>query len=77
MKGRGESGMGKSNHVILLELKEFEFQSFHELLTWKKEEEDNNVFYAQSTGKKSFNDSTNAETGNSLGMYELLSSAIL
>ena len=68
----------KSNHAILLGLREFECQSF---LTWKeKDEEDNDTFYAQSTGKKPFNDSTNDETGNSfhaLEMHELLSSAML
>ena len=55
----------KSNHAILLELREFECQSFHQFLTWKEKDEDNDTFYAQSTGKKPFNDSTNDETGNS------------
>ena len=40
--------------------KEFECQSFKEFLKWKeKEEEDNNTFYAQSTGKKPFTDINN------------------
>ena len=62
-------------------MREFECQSFHQFLAWKeKDEEDNDTFYAQSTGKKPFNDSTNDETGNhfhALEMHELLSSAVL
>ncbi len=53
--------------TCIIGLREFECQSFQEFLTWKeKEEEDNNTFYAQSTGKKPFNDSTNDETGNAI-----------
>ena len=39
-------------NMVTLGLREFECQSFKEFLKWKeKEEEDNNTFYAQSTGK--------------------------
>ena len=60
-------------------MREFECQSFHQFLAWKeKDEEDNDTFYVQSTGKKPFNDSTNDETGfHALEMYELLLSAML
>lgn len=60
--------MGKrwGKFVLLVGLREFECQSFEEFLTWKeKEEEDNNTFYAQSTGKKPCNGSTDGGTGNS------------
>lgn len=43
-------------------MKEFQFQSFQEFLTWKEKEEDNNTFYAQYTGKKTFQDSS-GDTG--------------
>ena len=69
----------KSNYAILLELREFECQSFHQFLAWKEKDEDD-TFYAQSTGEKPFNDSTNDETGNhfhGLEMHELLLSAML
>ena len=59
----------KSNHAILLELREFECQSFHQFLAWKeKDEEDNDTFYAQSTE----NDSTNDETGNHFRALEIM-----
>ena len=38
----------------------FESSSFKEFLAWKEEEEEkNNVFYAQTTGRKTLNDCTN------------------
>ena len=41
-------------------MREFECSSFKEFLTWKEEEEEkNNVFYAQSTGRKVLDDCTN------------------
>ena len=41
-------------------MREFECSSFKEFLAWKEEEEEkNNVFYAQSTGRKALNDCTN------------------
>ena len=44
-------------NMVTLGLRDFECQSFKEFLKWKeKEEEDNNTFYAQSTGKKPFTD---------------------
>ena len=59
--------MDAAKHAVLVGLREFECQSFQEFLTWKeKQEEDSNTFYAQSTGKKPFNDSTNGDTGNSV-----------
>ena len=41
------------------------------------EREDNDTFYAQSTGKKPFNDSTNGNHFHTPEMHELLSSAML
>ena len=73
----GGSGMGK---VIMsyfyIELREFESQSFHEFLTWNEEEEDNR-FYAQSTGKKTVQVVKLEIHFHALGMYELMSSAVL
>lgn len=50
-------------------MREFECQSFQEFMTWKeKEEEDNNTFYAQTTGKKPLNESEEIGSIN-FGMY--------
>ena len=41
-------------------IREFDCSSFTEFLVWKeKEEEKNNIYYAQTTGRKVLNDSTN------------------
>ena len=37
-------------------VREFECQSFKEFLAWKEKEEDNNMFYVQSTGRKPLNE---------------------
>lgn len=48
-------------------MREFECTSFKEFLAWKeKEEEKNNVFYAQSTGRKALNNCTNI---GQIGMF--------
>ena len=50
----------KQISVLLVGVREFECSSFKEFLTWKeKEEEKNNVFYAQTTGRKALDDCTN------------------
>ena len=40
-------------------IREFECSSFTEFLAWKEEEEEKNVYYAHTTGRKVLNDSTN------------------
>ena len=51
-----EKWNGKSNHAILLELREFECQSFHAFLTWKeKDEEITTHFMHNQLGKSSTN----------------------
>ena len=43
-------------------MREFQCSSFKEFLAWKEEEEEaNNVFYAQTTGRKVLNDTTNID----------------
>ena len=43
-------------------VREFQCSSFKEFLAWKEEEEEmNNVFYAQTTGRKVLNDTTNID----------------
>ena len=42
-------------------VREFQCSSFKEFLAWKEEEEMNNVFYAQTTGRKVLNDTTNID----------------
>ena len=60
-----------------IELREFESQSFHEFLTWNEKEEEDNTFYAQSTGKKPVQLVKLEIHFHALGMYELTSSAVL
>ena len=54
---RGEWNKKSNLPYILLELREFECQSFHQLLTWK--EKITTHFMHNQLGKKPFNDSTN------------------
>lgn len=42
-------------------MREFQCSSFKEFLAWKEEEETNNVFYAQTTGRKVLHDTTNID----------------
>ena len=53
------------NLIILLQMniagiREFECSSFTEFLAWKEEEEEkNNIYYAQTMGRKALSDNTN------------------
>lgn len=60
-------------------IREFECSSFTEFVAWKEEEEEkNNVYYAQTTGRKALNDSTNiGEIGTMAEFRLIISQAIV